>query len=128
MVGEGINGCAARANRSMTYGLTDIFYPTYQSVQSSVSTVPLLTLDALARGNVFDDNQEILDYLESQYNVVVQQWLGATSQLFRWDTNRFRVEGNFYIEEMTTCGSEEIYQYSNLNSVLLFEAYDNCRP
>ena len=126
--GLGFNNCAERANRTMAYGLTDIYYPTFQSIQTDVSYVPLLTIDALSRGNVFDDNQEILDYLISQYDVIVMQWLGAVSQLFRWETNRFEVEGNFYNEEMFDCAQDPMYYYSNTNTVLMFEAWDNCRP
>lgn len=72
--GLAINGCAVRANRTMTYSLTDGFYPTFQEIQFSASTVPLATINALSRGNVFDDNQEIIDYLASQYDVKVMQW------------------------------------------------------
>lgn len=92
-MGLAFNACAVRANNTMATALTDVFYPTFQDIQNSVSPVPLLTINALSRGNVFDDNQEILDYLQSQYDVMVMQWLGAVSQLFRWDTTRFSVEG-----------------------------------
>ena len=126
--GLAFNGCAGRANRTMAYGLTDIYYPTFQSIQTDVSYVPLLTIDALSRGNVFDDNQEILDYLLSQYDVIVMQWLGAVSQLFRWETNRFEVEGDFYNEEMYDCAIPHMEAYANTNSVLMFEANDLCRP
>jgi hypothetical protein len=126
-VGEALNGCAMRANRTMTYALNEIFYPTFVSIQESASTVPLATFDALARGNVFDDNQDILNYLDSQYEVKIMQWLGAVSQLFRWDTTRFNVEGSFYVEEMVDCGADQVDSYSNQNSVLMFEAWDQCR-
>ena len=89
MIGNAFNACAQRANFTMSTGLAELFYPTFRDIQDSSSTVPLLTLNALSRGNVFDDSQEILDYLQSQYDVIVMQWLSATSQLFRWETNRF---------------------------------------
>jgi hypothetical protein len=126
--GREFNACAGRANRTMAYALTDIYYPTFQQIQTDVSYVPLLTINALSRGNVFDDNQEILDYLVSQYDVIVMQWLGAVSQLFRWETTRFAVEGNFYNEEMYDCPQDAMYYYSNTNTVLMFEAWDTCRP
>lgn len=122
------NACAQRANRTMVYSLNGGFYPTFQEIQSQASTVPLATINALSRGNVFDDNQEILDYLQSQYDVKVMQWLGGVSQLFRWDTNRLRVEGTFYVEEMIDCTLAPKERYSNQNSVLMFEAWDSCRP
>lgn len=109
--GLAFNGCSQRANRTMTYSLNDGFYPTFQEIQLQASTVPLATLNALSRGNVFDDNQEILDYLTSQYDVKVMQWLGAVSQLFRWDTTKFRVEGSFYVEEMLECTADPLYYY-----------------
>lgn len=126
--GSSFNACSQRANTTMTYSLTNGFYPTFREIQSSASTVPLATLNALSRGNVFDDNQEIIDYLASQYDVKVMQWLSAVSQLFRWATTSLRVEGSFYAEEMVDCTVDPIYHYSNTNTVLMFEAYDNCRP
>jgi hypothetical protein len=127
-LGREKNNCAQRANRTMTYAINDIYYPTFRSIQDATSEIPLLTLEALARGNVFDDNDDIIDYLQSQYDVLVMQWLGTVSQLFRWETTRFDVEGNFYVEEMVDCATEAIYYYSNANTVLMFEAWDNCRP
>ena len=126
--GEQYNGCTTRANTITTGAIEEVFYPTFQDIQVSTSTVPLLTLDALSRGNLFDDQQEILDYLDSQYEVIILQWLGAVSQLFRWETNRFRIEGEFYIEEMTVCGGDYLYAYQNMNTFLMYEAYDTCRP
>ena len=122
------NACAQRANRTMVYSLTGGFYPTFEEIQYQASTVPLATLNALSRGNVFDNNQEILDYLLSQYDVKVMQWLGSVSQLFRWDTNRLRTEGTFYVDEMLECTAQPKERYSNQNTVLMFEAWDSCRP
>lgn len=126
--GTAFNACAQRANRTMVYSLNGGFYPTFQEIQSQASTVPLATLNALSRGNVFEDNQDILAYLISQYDVKVMQWLGGVSQLFRWDTNRLRVEGTFYTEEMIDCTIAPKESYSNTNAVLMFEAHDQCRP
>lgn len=127
-MGNEMNLCAGRANATTVHSIDDKFYPTFRAIQDSTSTIPLLTLNALARGNVFDDNEDILNYLQSQYDVFVMQWLGSVSQLFRWETNRFLVEGDFYVEEMVDCAQDAIYYYSNANSVLMFEAWDQCRP
>lgn len=127
-MGREMNRCAGRANRTMTYAIDEIYYPTFRDIQDSVSPVPLLVLNALSRGNVFDDTDDIINYLQSQYDVIVMQWLGAVSQLFRWETTRFNVEGNFYVEEMIDCAQDAIYYYSNANTVLMFEAWDQCRP
>jgi hypothetical protein len=125
--GRQFNACADRANATLTYSLNGGFYPTFQDIQNSVSGVPLLTMNALSRGNVFDDTQDILDYLQTQYDMMVFQWLGAVSLLFNWDSTRFAVEGNFYIDEMLKCTVDPIYHYSNTNAALTFEAYDVCR-
>lgn len=127
-MGLEMNHCAQRTNATMVHSIDDKFYPTFRSIQDSVSPVPLFTLDALSRGNVFNDNVEIIDYLQSQYDVIVMQWLGAVSQLFRWETNRFLVEGNWYEDEIMDCAQDAIYYYSNANTVLMFEAWDQCRP
>lgn len=126
--GLAFNACSQRANNTMVNSLQEGFYPTFQEIQSQASIVPLATLNALSRGNVFDDNQEILDYLISQYDVKVMQWLGGVSQLFRWATNRLRIEGSFYTEEMIDCTANIVESYSNTNTVLMFEAWDSCAP
>jgi len=126
--GLAFNACAQRVNRTMVYSLNGGFYPTFQEIQSQASTTPLATLSALSRGNVFEDNADILTYLQSQYDVKVMQWLGGVSQLFRWDTNRLRVEAGFYVEEMLDCVADPKESYSNTNTVLMFEAWDQCRP
>lgn len=98
-----INACARRANETLQRALTVNFYPTFSEVQMETSKIPLLTLNALTRGNVFDNNQEIITYLLSQYDVKVMQWLGTVSQLFRWEKTRVDVYGRFYIDEMNLC-------------------------
>jgi hypothetical protein len=98
-----IQACADRTNNTLSTQLNTVFYPTFASIQASVSAVPLFVSDALSRGNVFEDDLEIVEYLESQYSVIRLQWLGAVSQLFRWESNRVNVEGDFYIEEMQDC-------------------------
>lgn len=127
-MGAAFQECSIRANRTASQQLYDVFYPRFDEIQRSVSTVPLLTVQALSRGNVFEDEQEIIDYLESQYNVITMQWLGAVSQLFRWETNRWNVETSFYVEEMLDCTSMPLYYYSNTNTLLMFTAWDDCRP
>lgn len=98
-----INACARRANETLQRALTVNFYPTFSEVQMETSKIPLLTLNALTRGNVFDNNQEIIAYLLSQYDVKVMQWLGTVYQLFRWEKTRVDVYGRFYIDEMNLC-------------------------
>ncbi|KAL7021360.1 hypothetical protein ACKWTF_011849 [Chironomus riparius] len=127
-LGSEFNACARRANGTISNGLAEIFYPTFDSIQNSASTVPLLTLSALSRGNVFDDSQEILDYLQAQYEVISLQWKSAASQLFRWDTNRFNVEGRFYVEEMLLCLLEPVENYRNTNTFNMYRIVDECAP
>lgn len=105
---EAISFCAQRANATLSDKLTNFFYPTFEEIQAETSKIQLLTLNALSRGNVFDEKQSILDYLTSQYEVLVMQWLNSVSQLFRWEKTRVEVTGNFYVEEMNMCLCEFI--------------------
>jgi hypothetical protein len=127
-LGRDFNGCASRANTTISNGLAEIFYPTFDNIQISASTIPLLTINALSRGNVFDDAQEILDYLEGQYQVITLQWKAAASQLFRWESNRFEVEGRFYVEEMLLCLLEPVENYRNTNTYNMYRIVDECAP
>lgn len=127
-LGTAVNACSRRANNTVSRGLDEVFYPTFVEIQTSTSTIPLLTIGALSRGNVFDDNQAIIDYLQAQYEVLRLQWQSAVSQLFRWETTRWEVEGNFYTEEIIDCFADPVYNYSNTNTLLMFTAWDNCRP
>lgn len=126
-LGRDFNVCARRTNNTIARGLDEVFYPTFVNIQDSASSVPLLVMDALSRGNVFDDPQAIIDYLDSQYEVVTLQWLGAASQLFRWETNRWEIEGGYYTDEMIDCLVDPVTYFAESNSLLMFYAWDNCR-
>lgn len=99
----GINTCARQANASLTDALKTYFYPTFQLVQERTSNLPLITIDALRRGNVIVDSEEILEYLNLQYTSYVSQWLQTVSKFFRWEKTKVDVTSQFYIEEMNLC-------------------------
>lgn len=99
----GINTCARQANASLTDALATYFYPTFQLVQERTSNLPLITIDALRRGNVIVDSAEILEYLNLQYDSYVSQWLQTVSKFFRWEKTKVDVTSQFYIEEMNLC-------------------------
>ena len=64
--------------------LTDIFYPTFQAIQQQTSELPLSVIDVLSRGNVLEDEREIIDYLSSRFYAAELQWFGLVSQYVRW--------------------------------------------
>jgi hypothetical protein len=66
-LGEQIQGCAQRVNRTMTTQLSEVFYPTLADIQSTGSIFLLTTTNGLARGNLFEDAEEIIAYVDSQY-------------------------------------------------------------
>lgn len=117
-VGVAIQGCAAYANRTMSLMIRDVFYPTFAGIQTSMSTVPNAVTDALSRGNVLQDEERILEYLGARYEIIDMQWITAVSQLFRWDTRRFQVDGLFMVDEMTICMAGQILEYLSINSNL----------
>lgn len=127
-LGTEFNACAVRANNTISNGLANIFYPTFDQIQTSASAVPLFTIGALSRGNAFEDSQEIIDYLDAQFRAVDLQWKTAASQLFRWETNRFSVEGRFYIEQVRDCLANPIENYRNTNTVNMYRIVDECSP
>ncbi len=103
-----INQCAQRANATLTDAIRTYFYPTFSIVQSSTSIIPLITLDTLTRGNLFNDADEMLEYVNLQYDAFVLQWLQTVSKFFRWEKEKVDVVGDFYIEEMNLCLCEAV--------------------
>jgi hypothetical protein len=99
----GINTCARQANASLTDALSTYFYPTFALVQERTSTLPMVTLDALRRGNVIVDSEEILGYLSMQYDAYRSQWLQTVSKFFRWEKTKVDITSDFYQEEMNLC-------------------------
>lgn len=98
-----INACAHQANNTLTDALRTYFYPTFQLVQERTSNLPLIVVDALRRGNVFNDSEEVLEYLTLQYESYRLQWLQTVSKFFRWEKTKVEVTADFYIEDMNLC-------------------------
>jgi hypothetical protein len=110
-VGAAIQDCATHANVSLSLELTNVFYPAFASIQRQISTVPLAVIDALSRGNVLQDEEQIIEYLQALYEVKDMQWQGAVSQMLRWESNRWSVDGMFMVDEMTTCMARTLVDF-----------------
>lgn len=117
-VGALINGCAVYANTTLSDNLVTTFYPTFAVVQTQTSVIPLSVIDILSRGNVLEDEQEILQYLADRFQAFEMQWMAAVSQVLRWETSRFNVEGRFLADQVTICMADATWQYLLTNSRL----------
>ena len=115
--------CSLRANNTMQVQLREVFYPTFADIQSEVLFINLIVMDALSRGNVMDDEDEIIDYLSGQYEVYRNQWPRAVTQLLIWEQARFTVEGEFLIEEMDMCLRNPVLEYMRQAASLEYEAH-----
>lgn len=124
-VGLTIQACALYTNATMSNLLLNNFYPAFATIQNTISGVNVAVVDALSRGNVLQDEEAIIEYLRSGYSVIEFQWLSATSQLLRWETNRFNVDGLFLVDEMTICMAAPLIQFTNTNAQLEADAM-NC--
>lgn len=117
-VGTNIQGCALYANTTLTNMLRDTFYPTFAAIQEETSGIPISVIDVLSRGNVLEDEAAIIQYMDDRYQVYELQWLGAVSQLLRWETSRFNVEGLFLTDQTEICMGEAIWEFLLTNSLL----------
>lgn len=115
-VSSTIQQCAIYANRTFTGLLANVFYPTFANIQTTISTVPVAVIDALSRGNVLQDEEEMLAFLRARYEIIELQWLSAVSQLLRWESNRFEVDGLFMVDEQTICMSNAVLDYFTANA------------
>jgi hypothetical protein len=102
-VGATIQQCANMANQTLSSRLSSTFYPAHASIQRQISTIPLAVIDVLSRGNVLQDEGEMIQFLSDLYEVKDMQWEGAVSQLLRWESNRWTVDGEFMVDEMRVC-------------------------
>jgi hypothetical protein len=118
VVGGTIQTCAIFGNNTMEGMLRNVFYPTFADIQNTISTTPNAVIDVLSRGNVLEDEEAILEFLRARYEVIEIQWLGAVSQLLRWETNRFEVDALFLVDEMTMCMANSILDYLSTNARL----------
>lgn len=114
----GVQLCAEYANSTMSRLLTNAFYPTFQDIQTQISTVPNAVIDVLSRGNVLQDEEAILEFLRARYTILERQWYTAVSQLLRWESNRFEVDGLFMVDEQTICMSGTTLDLINKNAAL----------
>ena len=115
VVGSTIQQCATYANTSLSFRLSNTFYPAHASIQRQISSLPVTVVDVLARGNVLQDEGLMIEYLSQIYAVKDLQWEGAVSQLLRWESNRWTVDGSFMVDEMTECMMENVINYINEN-------------
>jgi hypothetical protein len=118
-----VHACSLRANRTMQAQLRDVFYPTFADIQSDVLFINLIVMDSLSRGNVMDEEDEIIDYLAGMYEVYTNQWPSAMKHLVKWEGARFRVEGDFYVEEMDMCLRNPVLEYMRQAASLEYEAH-----
>lgn len=123
-VGLNIQACATYANTTMSGLLSNIFYPTFAQVQTETSQIPISVIDVLSRGNVLEDEQEILQYLEDRYAVYELQWLNMVSVLLSWDTSRFETEGLFLNDQTSICILDGTWEFLLTNSRLEGEIQD----
>ena len=123
-VGFNIQRCAMSANTTLSDNLNNIFYPTFASIQSEASIIPISVIDVLARGNVLEDEQAILVFLEERYQALELQWFASVSTLLTWETNRFRNEGQFLRTDMLICMGDATAQFLLVNSRLEGEVQD----
>lgn len=115
-VGSGIQQCAITANATLTSLLNEAFYPTFAQIQTETSSIPISVIDVLARGNVLEDEQAIIQYLDDRYTAFEMQWRAAVSSLLRWETNRFRNDGLFLNDEVERCMFDVSWDYLLTNS------------
>lgn len=122
--GYSFQGCAIFANTTLSTRLLNMFYPAFMDIQGAISSVPVAVIDALSRGNVFQDEEEIIEYLEGNYRAKEFQWMTAVSQLLRWETNRFQVDGLFLVDEMRMCLADHTLNYVTVATQLEQELGD----
>jgi hypothetical protein len=117
-VGTNIQNCAIYANTTLTNLLNNVFYPAFAQVQTETSLIPISVIDVLARGNVLEDEQAIIEYLNARFDVLEFQWLSMVSQVLRWETNRFRNDGLFLNDQVAICMGDATWEYLLTNSLL----------
>lgn len=117
-VGTMIQECVTYGNTTLAGYLVEIFYPTFATIQDQTSVIPLSVIDILSRGNVIEDESEILQYFADRFQAFEMQWLAAVSQLLRWETSRFNTQGLFLADQVTICMGDATWQFLLTNSRL----------
>lgn len=117
-VGRSVQSCILYSNTTLHGLLLDSFYPTFNVVQNQTSTIPISVVEVLSLGNVLEDESEILQYLDDRYRAIEMQWFGAVSQLLRWESSRFNVEGRFLADQTSICMLEAALPFMLTNSRL----------
>lgn len=117
-VGGLIQACALYGNTTLSGLLLNTFYPTFALIQTQTSVIPISVVDILRKGNVLEDQQAILTYLDDRYRAIEMQWGVSVSQLLRWETSRFNVEGRFLSDQVDVCMGDSTWEYLLTNSRL----------
>ena len=110
-ISEHMRSCSIYANTTMSGLLTTTFYPTFVDIKDILATVPVAVVDALSRGNVLQDETAIIDMLRARYEIIEFQWMRAVSQLLRWESNCFEVDGLFLVDQTVICLSDALIEF-----------------
>jgi len=110
-IGSNVQVCTVYANVTLANIMRNLFYPAFANIQVTISSVNTAVIDVLARGNVLEDEEAIIEYLRANYGVIEFQWLTAVSQLLRWESGRYEVDGMFLIDEMTICMADNVLNF-----------------
>lgn len=121
-VGSTFNQCALYANTTMSRMLANVFYPSFVTIQNTISGLNVIVVDALSRGNALEDETAMIEYMRAGYALAEFQWASAVSQLLRWEKNRFEVDGLFLVDEMRICLAPAVVQYLATSARLLADA------
>lgn len=106
-VNEAIRGCATYANDSMSNHIDTIFYPVFNTVQQEHSLYPFYALVALSRANIMTDQDQILSYMRTLFELKERAWLENVVVLFEWEDRHFQVLSDFMVEEVNMCSQTE---------------------
>lgn len=110
-VNIGIQFCGQLANTSMAANMRGIFYPTFDLIQQEHSLYPFYALVALSRANALTDQEQVVKYMRSLFQLKEISWLENVETSFRWEERHFEVQGDFLLEQMNRCTGTDAVRF-----------------
>lgn len=105
-----IRDCSMNANFSMAQLTREIFYPVLDVTQQGHSLLPLAALSALSRANAMTEQFQVVDFLQTQFDLNERGWLENVLVSFDWERSQFDVRYQFLLELTNDCtGVEAVY-------------------
>lgn len=120
-----IGYCSVFANYTLNNLLTSTFYPFLDEELRFAADILVAVPEMISNANVLTNENRIIEFLDLGFRSRDIAWVVTAAQRFEWESDRFRTEGHFLVEEMIECMYQAILTFFEQSTTQEIRV-DNC--